>query len=166
MGIVIIILVILIFLALLFNNPNIGTNNPDLQARARNTNYLNDFEKKDYLLSNNEIKFYKLLKGITDKLGLSLFSQVSLYQIIKSKNQTAFNKIRSKSIDFVITDANSNIKLCIELDDPTHQRYNRVQRDNFLNGLFNILNIKLLRIPVKNFYNLEELESQIRKNML
>lgn len=163
MIIIIMIIVVLIFLAILFNNPNIGTNNPDIQAKANSINYLKNYEKKDYLLSQNEIKFYKLLKSITDRLGLSLFSQVSLYQIVKSKNQSAFNRIRSKSIDFVITNSNSNIKLCIELDDSTHQRYDRVQRDKFLNELFKNLNIEIIRVPVQNFYNLDELEAQIKK---
>ena len=128
---IILIVIVLIFLAILFNNPNIGTNNQNLQEKynyKQNFNYSQSYERKYSLLSANELKFYKLLKKIADEMNFSLFTQVSLYQIVKSKNQTAFNRIRSKSIDFVLTDNNSNIKVCIELDDITHKRNDRITR--------------------------------------
>lgn len=129
------------------------------------SNYNKSYEKKEYLLTQTELKFYKSLKTITDKLELSLFVQVSLYQIIKNKNFKDFNKIKSKSIDFVITEKNTKIKLCIELDDKTHNNQKRIQRDQFINNLFNDLNIKLLRIPVESYYNIEKLEQKIKESL-
>lgn len=162
MKIILIIVIFLIILAKYFNNPNRFTNNNfDNTSHVPKTNYKLSYEKKTTLLTESERKFYKLLKTLTDEMGYSLFSQVSLCQIIRSKDQVAFNKIRSKSIDFVITDNYSNIKLCIELDDSTHQRFNRIERDKFINELFEELDIKLLRIPVQNFYNLEDLKCKI-----
>ena len=122
------------------------------------------YQKKIYLLTQNELKFYKLLKSITDRNNLNLFSQVSLYEIINSKDIKSFNKIKSKTIDFVITDVNCKIKLCIELDDPTHIKENRQKRDEFIDKLFNILDIKLIRIPVQNFYNLNDLEQKVKES--
>ena len=60
---------------------------------------------------------------------------------------------------------NLKIKLCIELDDYTHKREKRIKRDEFLNKLFNDLEIKLLRIPVQNYYNLEELKKKIEESL-
>lgn len=128
-------------------------------------NYNEKYEKSDYLLTKNELKFYRILKQITDKLGYSLFCQVALYEIVKNKNYKDFNKIRSKSIDFVITQENCKILLCIELDDTTHEQRKRIERDNFINKLFKELNIKLLRVPVQNFYNMEELENKIKESI-
>lgn len=130
-----------------------------------NKNLSSLYERKNYLLTQNELKFYKLLKNITDKNNLNLFSQVALYEIIKSKNIKDFNKIKSKTIDFVITDINCKIKLCIELDDPTHIKENRQKRDEFINSLFNELNIILIRIPVQGYYNLGELENKIKESL-
>ena len=53
-------------------------------TKKENSN--NIFYKKEYLLTQNELKFYKLLKSITDKYNLIIFTQVSLYQIIKANN--------------------------------------------------------------------------------
>ncbi len=131
------------------------------QEEIKNEDLSSLYEKKTYLLTQNELKFYKLLKNITEKNNLNVFSQVALYEIIKYKNIKDFNKIKSKTIDFVITDSNCKIKLCIELDDPTHIKENRQKRDEFINRLFKDLDIKLLRIPTQNYYNIKELEKYI-----
>ena len=120
------------------------------------------FSKKDYLLTQNELKLYKLLKPITDDLGLNLFCQVSMYELVYCTDYKDFNKIRSKSIDFVITEKNCKIKCCIELDDSTHNTYKRIERDNLVNKIFEVTNTKFLRIPVQNYYNVQELEQKIK----
>lgn len=87
------------------DNEYIKNNQSDIDNQDDECNE-NAYEKKEYLLTRNELKFYKQLKKITDKLNLTIFAQVSLYQIIKNKEFKDFNKIRSKSIDFVITEDN------------------------------------------------------------
>lgn len=151
---------VLIFVIIILMMDLILTKIPK-QEKIENEDLSSLYEKKTYLLTQNELKFYKLLKSITDKNNLNLFSQVALYEIIKYKNIKDFNKIKSKTIDFVITDSNCKIKLCIELDDPTHIKENRQKRDEFINKLFKDLDIKLLRIPTQNYYNIKELEKYI-----
>lgn len=156
----IIILILVIIITILEKKLNEKEKSEDLVA-----NYKDKYNKCDYLLTKNELKFYRVLKQITNKLGYSLFCQVSLYQIVNSKDYKNFNKIKSKSIDFVITQENCKILLCIELDDSTHQKRKRIERDSFIDTLFKDLEIKLLRIPVQNFYNIEELELKIKESL-
>lgn len=137
----------------------------NIDYNLENMDYNQKYIKKDYLLTQTELKFYKLLKQITDELNLVICPQVTLYQIVKNKNFKDFNKIQSKCIDFVITEPNLKIKLCIELDDYTHNKNKRVKRDEFINKLFSDLGIKLIRIPVQNFYNLEELKQKIQESL-
>ena len=132
---------------------------------TENINYSEKYVKKDYLLTQTELKFYRLLKQITDELNLVVCPQVALYQVVQNKNFKDFNKIQNKSIDFVIAEPNLKIKLCIELDDKTHNTNKRIERDNFINNIFKELDIKLLRIPVQNFYNLEELKQKIQESI-
>ena len=136
---------------------------PEL-GNTKNIDLSSLYQKKIYLLTQNELKFYKLLKSITDRNNLNLFSQVSLYEIINSKDIKSFNKVKSKTIDFVVTDINCKIKLCIELDDVTHIKENRQKRDEFVDKLFNTLDIKLIRVPVQNFYNLNNLEQKVKES--
>ena len=106
-------------------------------------------------------------------IDLIVFSQVSLYNILETrpeldyKTKTIyFNKISSKSIDFVLVDKKScRIKLCIELDDNTHKQAKRIERDTFINELFKELEIDLLRYPVYNIYYKEILKKRIQENI-
>lgn len=160
-------LILIIAIILLIIEKFIKSQNNENTIENENniTDYSKIYEKNEYLLTSTELKFYKLLKGITDKLELSLFTQVSLYGIVKNKNFKDFNKIKSKSIDYVITEKNCKIKLCIELDDKTHNKQKRIERDEFINKLFNDLDIKLLRIPVESYYNIEKLEQKIKESL-
>lgn len=160
-----IIIIIVLIGVITYLEKKIQTNNPSAEETMKVNAYKKDFEKKEYLLTPTELKFYKLLKTITDELNYTLFTQIALYEIVNCKNFKNFNKIKSKSIDFVITEKNCKIKLCIELDDKTHNANKRIERDNFINNMFKELDIKLLRIPVQNFYNLEELKQKIQESI-
>lgn len=157
------IIIILVIATTILEKKMNNTNTENKRNENEIENYNEKYEKLDYLLTKNELKFYRILKQITNKLGYSLFCQVALYEIVKNKNYKDFNKIKSKSIDFVITQENCKILLCIELDDTTHEQRKRIERDNFINKLFKDLDIKLLRIPIQNFYNMEELENKIKE---
>ena len=157
-------ILIVLVLILIFKNVKLKRNISPILQKDEN-NYKNQYVKRDYLLTETELKFYKQLKKITDDLELVICPQVTLYEILRNKNYKDFNKIQSKSIDFVITEQNLKIKLCIELDDQSHYKTKRVQRDMFINKLFEDLNIKLLRIPVQNYYNLEELKNKIQESL-
>ena len=131
--------------------------------KKENIDYKKIYIKKDYILTNNELKFYKILQEITNQFELTIFTQVALNQIIKAKNKKSFYKICNKSIDYVITNNIGMIKICIELDDITHNRPDRIERDKFINELFKSVEIPLLRIPVKNSYNVNSIETKIKE---
>ncbi len=160
-----IVIIIILVGIITYLEKKIQTNNSTDEVMIKNNNYKEDYEKKEYLLTPTELKFYKLLKKITDELNYTLFTQIALYEIVNCKNFKNFNKIKSKSIDFVITEKNCKIKLCIELDDKTHNTNKRIERDTFINDMFKELDIKLLRISVQNFYNLEELKQKIQESI-
>jgi len=131
--------------------------------------YKEKYESKRYMISLNELNFFKQLQKLIDEMDLNLFTQVSLYSIIETKNKTynyeELNKIKSKSIDFVIADKKScRARLCIELDDSTHKKYDRKTRDKFINELFENMKVKLLRITVKENY--EEEIQQIKQEII
>ena len=155
--------IIVLILDILINNKKQKENETNIINN--NIDYSSLYTKKDYLLTQQELKFYKLIKNITDRNNLNLFAQVSLYEIIKSNNIKDFNKIKSKTIDFVITDVNCKIKVCIELDDQTHIQQKRQERDNFIDELFEQLNIKLIRVPVQSYYDLKLIENKIKESL-
>ena len=159
-------LIFVIIILIIENIINRKNRESENKEEEKNINYKDLYIKKDYIMTEQEYKFYRLLKNYTSKNNLNLFAQVSLYAIVNSKNYSNFNKIKSKSIDFVITDANCKIKLCIELDDYTHIKENRQKRDNFIDKLFEELEIKMLRLPVQNYYNMTDIERKITESLL
>ena len=119
------------------------------------------YKKKNCLLTETELKFYKIIRDITNELNLKICPQVSLYEIVTTSNYAEFEKISKKTIDFVITDNNLKIKCCIELDDPTHYRQDRIERDNFINKILENVGIKLIRIKASNSYDKYKIRNAI-----
>lgn len=153
---------------------NIAINNSQENnlKEEHSTNYIKYYKPKIYITTLNEMKFYNVLLEIAKELDYILFSQVSLYNIVSMKENLDysthtkyFNKIASKSIDFVLVDKKCRIKLCIELDDTTHRKKNRIERDKFINDLFEELEIDLLRYPVYNVYYKDTLKKKIQESI-
>lgn len=137
-------------------------------SNVKSTIDFNHFVKKDYVMTKTELMFYRDLKKITDKLDLSVFPQVDLERIVnvKDNNNKDRNRIKSRTIDYtIVRNTNCKIICCIELDDYTHNYKNRIERDNFINELFSSVGIKLHRIKVANYYNLEEIQQKIEESL-
>ena len=168
--VILILVLILIYLVVDIKNPKEEketTKKNTYSSYSSNKNYKKYYRPKRYVIS------YNVLTEIANELNLTVFSQVSLYNIVETlpnldykTKRTYFNQISQKSIDFVLVDKNDcRIKLCIELDDSTHQQKNRIERDKFINELFRCLEINLLRYPVyKNYYK-DTLKKRIEENM-
>lgn len=138
--IIVILILILIYIIIDAKNPK-HENEKDEKKNYNSKYILEDYKKyykpKRYVISLNELNFYNTLTEIANELNLTVFSQVSLYNIVEvlpNLNYTDktkyLNKITKKSIDFVMVEKNNcRIKLCIELDDSTHKQENRKKRD-------------------------------------
>ena len=121
--------------------------------------------RKDFL-SPAEFTFYKVLEStIKDKLIIQC--KVGLGDIFEvdqpNKNKGYSNRINQKHVDFLLCEP-STIKpiLGIELDDATHKRPDRQERDKLVENIFRVAKLPLLRIPVRQAYSPQELFTQIK----
>ncbi len=96
------------------------------------------YHKKE-LLTKNEYYFYKKINQIANEKGLQVLTKIRLADLIdvnqgltKQEWNVYFSKIKSKHIDFAIADSNMNIITLIELNDSSHERIDRIERDNFV----------------------------------
>lgn len=55
-------------------------------SQPHQIDYKNFYKPKRYLITLNELKFYNILLEIAKELDLILFSQVSLYNILETRN--------------------------------------------------------------------------------
>lgn len=98
-----------------------------------------------------------------------VFGKVRLADIIevkgardRSRRRSAFNRISSKHVDFVLTDPEDlSIVGAVELDDRSHQRKASRQRDQFVDRACQVAGIPLVRFPAKQAYTVSQVRRQI-----
>lgn len=76
-----------------------------------------------------------------------------------SLRQTIINKISRKHLDFVLLDPQTLIPvMAVELDDASHRSASAIKRDGDKNKALNDANLKLVRIPAKRSYTMDDLK--------
>lgn len=102
------------------------------------------------LLTRREYAFFKALQPLAQKYNLMICPKIRLADLVSVPQETKeakwFNYIKAKHVDFTLCDMDLRVKLIIELDDSTHDRPDRQTRDDFVDRVFQQINIKLLHV--------------------
>lgn len=126
------------------------------------------YASKGILLTNAEIPFFHVLRNMT-KDHLVIFPHVALRDLVsvvvdQSEYFTFFNKIDRKQVDFVLCEPKTlKPVFVIELDDASHKRPDRMERDAFVEQVFEEANIPLVRVPVAGTYDQEKLSGLFKE---
>ncbi len=99
------------------------------------------YRQREHLFTPAEWRFYLALQQALPH-GIVLFGKVRVADVLKTESgldastrQKAFNKIAGKHFDYILCEADSGRMVCgIELNDRSHQRRDRQERDEFLIG--------------------------------
>lgn len=123
------------------------------------------YKKRPVLFSPGERSFLGVLEqAVGDKH--QVLGKVRVADVVGVKSmpdrrawQRAFNKISAKHFDFVIC-ANDDLEIVavVELDDKSHGNRQRHDRDKFLAGLCEAINLPLVRVPAQRAYSLADLQ--------
>jgi len=121
----------------------------------------------DEFISPAELNFFFNLKAVVGD-SAQIFSKVKLSDLFYAKtgdfgkNRSYNNRIDRKHVDFLLCDPQT-LKpiLGIELDDKSHQRPDRQERDDFVNNVFQVAKLPLIHIPVQRSYSQNELKAKI-----
>lgn len=113
----------------------------------------NEFEGKyckKYLLTKNEYIEFQKLKKIALIKGYIICPKVRLLDLIEPrrgnpKYKTLFYKIQAKHVDFVICDQNLYVKAILELDDNSHNKADRKERDEFVDLILKDVGYTVIR---------------------
>lgn len=126
------------------------------------------YERVQYLLTKAERSFFGVLESSLSESYL-IFAKVRLADLIKvhsktESRQTFFNRIQSKHIDFVICDREYIRPLvAVELDDSSHKKTNRQDRDEFVDDALNAAGLPLVRFQAKTAYNRQEVAETLNR---
>jgi hypothetical protein len=125
------------------------------------------YRARGQLLTKAETRFYRALQhGVGDRW--TIFAMVRIADILtvdesRSPGRGWLNRISSKHVDFVLCDPDSlDVIGAIELDDATHERADRVARDEFVNAAFAAAGVPLLRMPTQPKYELDDLRKRVK----
>lgn len=124
------------------------------------------YKLRSNLLSAAEFSFYKVLEtAIQGKLEIQCKVRLAdIFYTPYGTNVMHFNRITGKHVDFLLCDTQTmKPVLAIELDDSSHDRPDRKQRDNFVDEVFKVAELPLLHVQAKRAYQPEELFAQIKQ---
>lgn len=121
---------------------------------------------RERLVTKAELRFYKALqKAVQD--DFEIFAMVRLADLFRVESETRnkrswVGKILAKHCDFVLCDPGDlKPRMGIELDDRSHQRADRKERDEFVDEAFESAGLPLLRVPVQAKYLSREIREWI-----
>ncbi len=143
----------------------------DILYGAQKSTDLNRFPYKlrDDFLSPAEHSFYMVLQQAVSDWAL-ICPKVNLRDLVYAKISDArerrifTNKIDRKHVDFVLCDPQTVKPLLgVELDDKSHRQKKRLERDKFVDGVFQAAEIPIARIVARHTYNANELNLSLRQ---
>ena len=83
----------------------------------------------------------------------------------KSEQQRAFNRVSQKHLDFVLCHPHDLSIFCVvELDDKTHGRRDRRDRDAFFERALEAAQVPLVRVPSRRSYKVDALRELLNTN--
>lgn len=138
---------------------------PFLRPKGEKVGETLPYRLRDDFLSPAEFSFYKVLSSV---LGtrFAIQSKVRLADIFfvarPNENAAYFSRIAQRHLDFLVCEAATMKPLFgVELDDTSHQRERRQQRDEFVEKVFQAAGLPLLRFAVQREYNPREIAAQV-----
>lgn len=161
-AIIVVVIIVVVVLYLLFN--------PTEEKFEYVYKKINDFpyNLRDDFLSDAEKSFYHTLKVYLEERAV-VCPKVSLKDMFFVSNKSNkdymkyFNKIAKKHVDFLLCEPKTMKPLCgIELDDSSHSRQNRIDRDLFVDKVFENAKLRIIHIPNKKGYTKEDLNAVLQ----
>lgn len=121
------------------------------------------YERQEYFLSPAEKAFYDVLDALVGE-DVVICPKPAVREVLRVRGnvrrdrQKYFNWISQKHVDFVLCDRETMQILCaVELDDSSHERADRRQRDAFMDKAFRKAKLPLFHIPCRKSYGAKEL---------
>jgi hypothetical protein len=127
------------------------------------------YEAVPALLTPAERSFFGVLQQAVGS-DYQIFAKVRLADIVRpvrnpsrSGWQSAFNRITGKHVDFVLCDSSGlGVVAVIELDDRTHERFERGVRDGLVYSALTDARIPILRVSARQSYSPAQIREQVQ----
>ena len=121
--------------------------------------------ERAWLLSENELAFYRVLERVVDHRQYVIFCKTRLEDIVRVKNgvknyHALRNRIKSSHIDFLICRRRDlTVWRAVELDDRSHETPNAMRSDALKDRVCAQAGIVLVRAQSKTVYRDEDIRT-------
>jgi very-short-patch-repair endonuclease len=135
-----------------------------LRAPAKSRPY----RQRDDFLSPAELAFYRVLVPVVDSRYVICpkVRLADLVHTVERNDRANMNRIIQKHVDFVLCEKESMKPiLVIELDDKSHARADRRERDELVDAVFESAQLPLLHVKAAARYAPQDLRAQIEKSL-
>jgi hypothetical protein len=121
------------------------------------------YQRRGPLCSPAELRFLRALERAVGD-SARIYAKVRLADLVEVRERAsgrrfwqAFNAIACKHVDYVLCEPETLEVICvIELDDRSHQRDDRRERDEFVDNVMQASRIPMLRFPAQTRYQTAE----------
>ncbi len=143
-----------------------------IQQDTNSINYTKNEETiytRKKLMTDYEYKFYNILKELQD--NYTIVPQLNLAAVVKKINNNRYYSELFRNIDFAIfTKDYQELLLLIELNDQTHNNYNRKDRDLKVKKICNDIGVKLMtfytKYPNEKAYVINRIKNELSDNKI
>lgn len=150
------------------SEPKFGSDTQDSSTPSTKLKDEYHYELNPRLFTRAETSFFHALEAAVDG-KLRIFGKVRIADVLKVKKGLdksqwgfQFGRIKAKHFDYVLCTPNTLKVVCaIELDDSSHQKPDRVKRDEFVNAICKEAGLKLHRFRIQKHYNPTEISNRI-----
>lgn len=137
----------------------------------KDTIKFSSYVPRKQLLTHAELNFYRqLVKAVNGKA--QIFSMVRVADIVEVKSSIKGRKrlrklgpIAQKHFDFVLVDNETNILCAIELNDKSHDKKDRKQRDEFLTKVMESAGTPLLWVQAASRYDVNAIRKYLNAHL-
>ena len=131
-------------------------------TNTSNDNYLYELKKK--LISKSEQGFYNAIKvSVPD--GYCVFPQINLASFIDRTDDARFHNELFRNVDFLITNAEYEPKIIVEINDQTHLTNERRERDEKVQKICEEAGIPILKLWTSYGVNTEYIKGRIDETL-
>ena len=120
-----------------------------------------DYFVKDKLLTQTELAYYMAIRELLDERFIIL-PQVNLASVLDKKGGGNFRTELFRNIDFGVFDSELHPIFLIEINDNTHLRKDRKERDKRVNRICKKAEIPLVTFWVKDGINKNEMHRELK----
>ncbi len=123
-----------------------------------------EYRKKRAVLSRPELEFYDILLSLLHPEHFSVLPSIPLVSVIEKLTQNSYRNELFRVVDFCIVDAKTTEPLLlIELNDASHERADRIERDRKVLEICGLANLPIIMLNFTEAADIKNVEKILRR---